>query len=58
MLATKPWLFARTISGIMMAVGHIAFAVSFVWILLKKRTDHEGSPTLFNTPPTLSLKSS
>ena len=58
MVDTKPWLFARTVAGLMIAVGHIAFAVSFVWILLKKRTAHEGSPTLFNTPPSLALKTS
>jgi cytochrome c oxidase cbb3-type subunit 1 len=58
MLATKPWLFARSMSGIMMAVGHIAFVVSFVWILVKRRDAVETSPTLFNTPPTLTLKTS
>ena len=57
-LATKPWLFARTVAGVMIAVGHLAFVVSFVWIILKKRGAHESAPTLFNTPPTLSLKTS
>ncbi len=58
MLDTKPWLFARTVSGILIAVGHIAFVVSFVWMLLKRRSPAETAPTLFNTPPSLSLKTS
>ena len=55
---TVPYLFSRTVGGIFMAVGHIAFAISFAWILLKPRTVVETSPTLFNTPPTLSLTTS
>jgi len=52
---TQPWLLARSIAGIMMAVGHIAFVFSFVWILLKKRSATETDPTLFNTPPALKI---
>ncbi len=54
--ATIPWLFSRSAAGILMLVGHVAFAVSFVWMLLKPRTVLENSPTLFNTPPSLELK--
>lgn len=50
---TVPYLFSRSLAGMLITVGHIAFAISFVWILLKKRTTEETSPTLFNTPPVL-----
>jgi cytochrome c oxidase cbb3-type subunit 1 len=54
--AMIPYLFSRTVAGIFLAVGHIAFAVSFVWMLVKPRTVAETSPTLFNTPPSLQAK--
>ncbi len=53
---TIPYLFSRTVGGILIAVGHIAFAISFGWMLLKPRTATDTSPTLFNTPPALKLK--
>jgi cytochrome c oxidase cbb3-type subunit I len=55
---TLPWLFSRTLAGILITVGQIAFIVSFVWILLKRRTDAETSPTLFETPPDIQHRSS
>jgi cytochrome c oxidase cbb3-type subunit 1 len=58
MSKTVPWLFSRSVSGVFMLVGHVAFAVSFVWILVKRRSADETSPTLFNTPPSLKLKTS
>ncbi|MEN8744647.1 MAG: hypothetical protein ABF320_08185, partial [Lentimonas sp.] len=30
---TMPWLQARTVSGLFLTVGHIAFAVNFFWML-------------------------
>jgi cytochrome c oxidase cbb3-type subunit 1 len=45
---TKPWLFLRSVSGILLTAGHIVFAVSFTLLLLKAgalRTE----PTLFGT---------
>jgi cytochrome c oxidase cbb3-type subunit 1 len=53
---TLPYLFSRTVAGVIMLTGHLAFAVSFVWMLLKPRTAVETSPTLFNTPPSLQAK--
>jgi len=53
---TVPWLFSRTLAGVLILVGHIAFAISFVWMLLKPRSAMETAPTLFNTPPALKLK--
>lgn len=52
---TLPWLVSRSVSGMLILVGHLAFAVSFFWILIKKGESREASPTLFNTPPQLKL---
>ena len=30
---TVPWLKARSVSGIFLTVGHVAFAVNFFWML-------------------------
>lgn len=50
---TVPYLFMRSLAGILIFVGHIAFAVHFVWMLAKRRTAAETAPTLLNTPPRL-----
>ena len=44
---TIPWLQARSVSGIMLTVGHIAFAINFTWMLLSYwiGSDRKG-PTL------------
>jgi cytochrome c oxidase cbb3-type subunit 1 len=55
---TVPYLKLRTVGGLFMAVGHIAFAISFAWMLLKPRAAADTSPTLFNTPPALKLTTS
>ncbi|AHF92602.1 Cbb3-type cytochrome oxidase, subunit 1 [Opitutaceae bacterium TAV1] len=46
---TLPWLEFRTYSGILITIGHIAFAVNFVWILLRKRPAGSTAPTLFTS---------
>jgi cytochrome c oxidase cbb3-type subunit 1 len=38
---TKPYLVTRTFSGIIMTVGHVAFAVNFVWILARRRKAYQ-----------------
>ncbi|MBL6913680.1 MAG: hypothetical protein ISR40_08520 [Puniceicoccaceae bacterium] len=30
---TIPWLKARSVSGIFLTVGHVAFAINFFWML-------------------------
>jgi cytochrome c oxidase cbb3-type subunit 1 len=40
----------RSYSGMLMTVGHIAFAVNFLWMLLKPRTTQNSEPTLFRQP--------
>lgn len=43
----KPYLFARSISGVLLTVGHVVFAVNFFWMLVGgRRTQRDGSPTL------------
>lgn len=50
---TIPYLVTRSVSGIMLLVGHVAFTISFVWMLVKRRAPAETAPTLFNTPPAM-----
>jgi cytochrome c oxidase cbb3-type subunit 1 len=45
---TKPWLFLRSISGLLLTAGHIVFAVSFTLLLLKAGATR-SEPTLFAT---------
>ncbi len=49
---TIPWLHARSISGFLITIGHIAFAINFFWMtwLELGRRDPEGRPTLFISP--------
>jgi cytochrome c oxidase cbb3-type subunit 1 len=42
---TIPYLYARTCSGVLMAIGHVAFAISFVLMVIGK-TRPAGEPTL------------
>jgi len=46
---TIPYLYVRTGAGILMTIGHIAFAISFFRVVLGK-TRPEGTPTLLATP--------
>lgn len=44
---TKPWLWARSISGLMLLIGHLAFAINVGWILFSPKTqDQVTRPTL------------
>ncbi len=49
---TLPYLKSRTIGGSLMTIGHIAFAISFVWILFARRSE-ASEPTLFARRQTL-----
>lgn len=42
---TVPWLISRSVGGSLMALGHVAFAINFTWMLCAKRVK-EG-PTMF-----------
>ncbi len=52
---TKRYLVTRSLAGIMMTVGHIAFAVNFAWMLFKSRTAEASVPTLFRSPETMEI---
>jgi cytochrome c oxidase cbb3-type subunit 1 len=44
---TKPWLWARSISGLMILIGHLAFAINVAWIIFSPKTeDTVTQPTL------------
>ncbi|MDX2111252.1 MAG: cbb3-type cytochrome c oxidase subunit I [Verrucomicrobiota bacterium] len=45
---TIPWLHLRSMSGILLMVGHLAFAINFFWMAVKpkEQRDREGKPTL------------
>ena len=45
---TIPWLKARSVSGLFLTVGHVAFAVNFFWMLFAAGTVRaKQGPTLF-----------
>lgn len=43
---TIPYLKLRTVSGSLMTLGHVAFAISFTWMIVRHRASN-GVPTLF-----------
>ncbi len=47
---TLPYLFSRTMSGILISIGHVAFAANFVWMLCRPKVAVETAPTLFRNP--------
>lgn len=42
---TIPYLVSRSLAGILMTIGHLSFAVSFVWMLLQPRAFAGVQPT-------------
>jgi cytochrome c oxidase cbb3-type subunit 1 len=52
---TLPYLKARTWGGSLMTLGHVFFAISFVWMLFKKRSP-DSSPTLLGEQLPISAK--
>lgn len=53
--ATIPYLFSRSVAGILITVGHLAFAVNFFWMLAKKPASQNSAPTLFRNPEDMEL---
>jgi cytochrome c oxidase cbb3-type subunit 1 len=54
---TIPYLFMRSVSGIVITIGHVAFAVNLVWMLCARRPAGVTAPTLFHSAPVLSTPS-
>ncbi|HEY0946082.1 MAG TPA: cbb3-type cytochrome c oxidase subunit I [Opitutaceae bacterium] len=52
---TIPYLFSRSLAGILITVGHVAFAVNVAWILLRPRPAGATAPTLFATPSEMEI---
>jgi cytochrome c oxidase cbb3-type subunit 1 len=53
--ATIPYIKWRSYAGILITVGHIAFAVNFVWMVARSVQTTKTEPTLFRTPPELEV---
>jgi len=42
-----PWLFSRSVSGVLLTIGHITFLVHFIWIMIGTKADRaKAGPTL------------
>jgi cytochrome c oxidase cbb3-type subunit I len=52
MANTLPWLASRTVSGILMTIGHSAFFIHFFWMLIAKPGAASEGPTLLDQPRT------
>lgn len=52
---TLPYLVSRSLSGILITIGHLAFAVNFGWMLLRPRVVGDSAPTLFHTPSAMQV---
>jgi cytochrome c oxidase cbb3-type subunit I len=53
---TKNYLFTRSLAGMLMTVGHLAFAVNFAWMLLRPRAHRDTVPTLFVQPAAMEVR--
>jgi cytochrome c oxidase cbb3-type subunit 1 len=50
---TVPWLFVRSVAGIIITIGHLAFAVNIGWMLCARPPAGGTTPTLFRNPPAM-----
>ncbi|MFT3780887.1 MAG: cbb3-type cytochrome c oxidase subunit I [Nibricoccus sp.] len=53
--AIKKYLLTRTLSGVLITIGHLAFAVNFTWMLVRRPTTQKTAPTLFRNPPEMEV---
>ncbi len=49
------YLEMRTIAGVIIAIGHVAFAINFTWMLVQPRKAGATEPTLFRNAPDLEV---
>ncbi|MEM9226703.1 MAG: cbb3-type cytochrome c oxidase subunit I [Verrucomicrobiota bacterium] len=56
--ALVPWLFSRSVSGVLLTIGHVAFLVNFCWILFggRPRQADDAGPTLLGKPANSEVK--
>lgn len=52
---TIPYLFSRSVSGVLITIGHFAFAVNFAWMLFRPKAPQATAPTLFRNPPEMEV---
>lgn len=50
------YLELRSYAGVLMTVGHMAFAINFTWMLFKPRRAGATAPTLFRQGPEIQLE--
>lgn len=55
MAETLKWLEWRSYSGVLITVGHLAFAINFAWMLARPRPAGSTQPTLFRNAPDLEV---
>ena len=55
MAETLKWLEWRSYSGILITIGHIAFAINFTWMLCQRRASGATQPTLFRNAPDMEV---
>jgi cytochrome c oxidase cbb3-type subunit 1 len=53
---TVPWLYGRSLAGLLLTIGHLAFVTNVVWMLGAKRAAGATTPTLFQTPPAIPVR--
>ncbi|WP_404420910.1 cbb3-type cytochrome c oxidase subunit I [Nibricoccus sp. IMCC34717] len=51
----KTYLLTRSLSGILITIGHLAFAVNFVWMLSRPKAAADTAPTLLANPPQMEV---
>lgn len=49
-IATRPWLFMRSISAVIITIGHVVFAIHVVWLWFLRSPDQAKSPTQQQSP--------
>lgn len=55
MAETLKWLEWRSYSGVLITIGHVAFAINFAWMLFQPRPVGATQPTLFRNAPDLEV---
>ncbi len=55
MAETLKWLEWRSYSGVLITIGHIAFAINFTWMLAQRRPIGATQPTLFRNAPDMEV---
>lgn len=52
---TVPFLVGQSLAVVLLAIGHVAFAVNFGLMLMKPRAASDAAPEIFRNPPALEV---